>query len=186
MMLFRRLRQCRRGTISLMVSIAAIPMIGLVGFGTEAGAWYLVRRHAQNAADAAAYAGAYALIAGNNATTKAKEFATRNGFTDGTTLSYGATQAVTIATTATSVTATVKQFQPPIFVRLFGRSSNVLIQATATGQIQNPEKVCALGLHKGNQAGLEIGGNQKFRGGNCALASNTNVKFDGPPTFNGT
>ena len=189
--MLRRLLGCRRGAVSLMVTAIAIPMIGLAGLGAEAGSWYLIRRHAQNAADSAALAGAYALAANKGTTIATQEgqgFASKNGFSNGATLTTGATQTVTIAYSGgnTIVTATVQQFQPPLLARIVGLTSNVQIRAVAVAQIQHPDKVCALGLNSGNQGGLVIGGSQTFRGGNCALATNTTVKFNGPPTFNGT
>ena len=57
----RRLLRSRRGTVAFAAVIAAIPLIGVVGLGAEAGSWYVTKQHAQNAADAAAYAGALRL-----------------------------------------------------------------------------------------------------------------------------
>jgi Flp pilus assembly protein TadG len=57
----RLLLRCRRGTVAMMVGLTAIPAIGLVALGTEAGVWYATQRQAQNAADAAAYSGALRL-----------------------------------------------------------------------------------------------------------------------------
>src|SRR5215471_5919272 len=79
----------RRGSVAFATVIALVPLIGFVALGAEAGSWYVTHRHAQNAADAAAYSGALRLactIAG--ATTcdtksvdyRGKEFAAQNGF----------------------------------------------------------------------------------------------------------
>jgi hypothetical protein len=40
------------------MTIALTPLIGVFALGAEAGSWYVTKQHAQNAADAAAYAGA--------------------------------------------------------------------------------------------------------------------------------
>src|SRR4051812_47819980 len=53
-----RFARCRRGSVALMTTIALLPLIALTGFGAEAGMWYVTQRHAQNAADAAAYSAA--------------------------------------------------------------------------------------------------------------------------------
>lgn len=176
--MLRRFLRCRRGAISLMVSAVAIPMIGLVGLGAEAGSWYLIRRHAQNAADAAAYGGAFSIASLTKTPAQAQtdglHFATKNGFTT------SATQKVAVTIAGNTVTAVVQQFQPPLLARLF-ISSNVTIQATAVVQIQSPQQVCALALN-----GMTIGGSQNFTGGNCALGSNTDVKYASAPAFTGS
>ena len=48
----------------MMVSMAALPLIGIAGLGTELGVMYVTKRHAQNAADSAAFSGALTLASG--------------------------------------------------------------------------------------------------------------------------
>ena len=62
--LLRRLRVDRRGATAVVFALAASALLGLVGLATEGGTWYLEKRHGQNAADAAANAGALALALG--------------------------------------------------------------------------------------------------------------------------
>src|SRR5436190_24330791 len=79
-----RFMRDRRGATAIMFALSAIPLIGLAGLGTEAGTWYAVKRHAQNAADASALAGAIALVSGlsaDAASTRAANLATADGFT---------------------------------------------------------------------------------------------------------
>src|SRR5580658_1563754 len=59
----------RRGVSALVFALSALVIIGFVGFATEAGVWYEVRRTAQGAADAAAIAGALAANPTNNSGT---------------------------------------------------------------------------------------------------------------------
>src|SRR5260221_10471598 len=56
----------RRGVSTLMFAAASALFLGVAGFGMEVSAWYLERRHGQNAADAAAIAG---VLGGVNYTT---------------------------------------------------------------------------------------------------------------------
>ena len=69
--------------------IAAVPLIGMVALGGEAGSWYVTKQHAQNAADAAAYSGALRLACTVAAQTacdtetvdqRGKQFAAQNAF----------------------------------------------------------------------------------------------------------
>ena len=78
--MLRNLSRCRRGSVALMVSAMIVPVIGLTALGAEVGSWHLIRRQAQNAADAAAYAGALALTVSQDATTAGTTFANTNGF----------------------------------------------------------------------------------------------------------
>jgi hypothetical protein len=88
----RHLLHCQRGSTAFATVIALVPLIGVVALGAEAGSWYVTHQHAQNAADAAAYAGALRLACtlGVGATTcpvdpndvvyRGKEFAAQNLF----------------------------------------------------------------------------------------------------------
>jgi hypothetical protein len=164
----------------MIVTAVAIPLMAMAGLGAEAGSWYLIRRSAQNAADSAAYAGAIALIANQSVTTKGAAFATQNGFTDGATLSTGATQTVTITAAASSVTAVITQYQPPLLASLF-LSGPVPITARAVASVAQTAPPCALSL-----SDMTIGGSQSFTGGSCSLLANTTVRFNGGPTFSGS
>lgn len=53
-----RFIRSRGGNVSAIMTLTLIPMVGALGVGAEASAWYLVQRATQNAADAAAMAAA--------------------------------------------------------------------------------------------------------------------------------
>jgi Flp pilus assembly protein TadG len=178
--ILRKLLRCRRGSVALMVSAMIVPVIGLTALGAEVGSWHLIRRQAQNAADAAAYAGALALSVSQNATTAGTTFANTNGFCDGCTTSIGATQNVSVTPTGTAVTAVITQHQPTFLATLF-HSAPVMIQATAVAQLE-AKQTCALGINS-----LSLGGNAQFVGGNCTLMTDGAVTVNGASTnFTGT
>src|SRR5215475_5478781 len=52
------LLRCRRGSAAFATVIALVPLIGVAALRAEGGSWYVIRQHAQNAADAAAISGA--------------------------------------------------------------------------------------------------------------------------------
>jgi Putative Flp pilus-assembly TadE/G-like len=68
----------------LLVTIALIVLLGLGGLATDAGLLWTEKRQLQTAADAAAVAGALAVVSGGNVSTAAKTDSGVNGFTDGT------------------------------------------------------------------------------------------------------
>src|SRR4249920_2270506 len=105
------LLRCRRGTAAFATVIALVPLIGVVALGGEAGSWYVTKQHAQNAADTAAYSGALRLACsrGSVACTdmpaicstipecvayRGKQFAAKNGFSDGANGPDGTTQSI--------------------------------------------------------------------------------------------
>ncbi|PPQ26553.1 pilus assembly protein TadG-related protein [Rhodopila globiformis] len=104
--------RCRRGSIATLFALLAVVICGLAALGSEVGTWYVIKRDAQNAADAAALAGAVQLAQANaltlagisagqiaNAGTSAVSFANQNGFcTNGATscMSQGSPQTVAV------------------------------------------------------------------------------------------
>jgi hypothetical protein len=50
--------------------VALVPLIGAVALGAEAGSWYVIKQHAQNAADAAAYGGGLQLACSSAASSQ--------------------------------------------------------------------------------------------------------------------
>jgi Flp pilus assembly protein TadG len=76
-----RLREDQRGTVSVMMGVLIIPLVGALGIGFEVSNWYMNGRGMQNAADAAALAAA--TNGGSNYDVEAKAVAAQYGFADG-------------------------------------------------------------------------------------------------------
>ena len=76
-----RLREDRRGTVSVIMGFLIIPLVGALGIGFEVSNWYMNGRGMQNAADAAALAAA--TNGGANYDVEAKAVAAQYGFVDG-------------------------------------------------------------------------------------------------------
>ncbi len=73
----------QRGQVLVLVALAILGLVGVVGLAVDSGAAFTERRHAQNAADAAALAAALAKV--NNQTNWqniARQVVTQNGFTE--------------------------------------------------------------------------------------------------------
>jgi hypothetical protein len=149
--------------MAFVVIVALIPLLGFVALGSEVASWYIVQQRAQNAADAAAIAGAetLAIQAAGSPTisdttsydTRAKQFAANNAFCDGGDVSgtcallpAGTTQTVTISQPAADqVLATISQTQPTSLARLFAGPA-VTMSGSATAQVIQPQDICALSL----------------------------------------
>lgn len=172
----RNLLRSQRGSAAFATVIALVPLIGAVALGAEAGSWYVTRQQGQNAADAAAYAGALRLscdIAGaaNCPTTvdnQSRIFAAQNAFCNAgdsyagcaTSLppqvartvqvdigNYSAGSFTTPAAgTGNAVRVRVSQQQPAYLVAVLGLGGPVNIPAQAIAMVQNPSKVCGLAL----------------------------------------
>jgi Flp pilus assembly protein TadG len=170
--MFRRLRSDRRGATALVFALGATASFGLVGLATEGGAWYLEKRHGQNAADAAAIAGVVALA--NNqgtaaATTSANDAAALTGDTNGLSIATGTFSNGSFtasATQATAVKAVVTATPTPLFSALFLKS--VTIGETAVAALAATGPVCMLA----GAGGLSFGGSTSVTAQGCTIASN--------------
>jgi len=198
----REMLRCRRGSVAFATVIALVPLIGAVALGAEAGSWYVTKQHAQNAADAAAYAGALRLACSlapsctdaNSVDYRGKEFAAQNAFCNGGGTSYpgskcpatlpsGTSQTVQVATLTSwngtngnFVQATVSQQQPARLAAVLGFST-INIPATAVASVKVPTHLpCVLatsGVITFQDASVTI------NAPNCGLASNgTPMGFD--------
>jgi hypothetical protein len=76
-----RLRKDQRGTVSVVMGILIVPLVGALGIGFEVSNWYMTGRGMQNAADAAALAAA--TNGGANYDVEGKAVAAQYGFVDG-------------------------------------------------------------------------------------------------------
>lgn len=150
----RNLLHCRRGSVAFATVIALVPLIGVVALGAEAGSWYVIHKHAQNAADSAALSGALAIA---NANTQ-PNFGTLNGFSStDVTISQGSystgTGFVPGGVPANAVQAVVTQCQSQSLSLVLyttsckGTSKSVAISAQAVASVVTPAKLpCALAL----------------------------------------
>ena len=191
------LLRCRRGTLAFATVIAAVPLIGMVAVGTEAGSWYVTKQHAQNAADAAAFSGALRLectlaaqggVPCTDAQTvdyRGKQFAAQSGFCDVSntppvpgcpvTLPTNTHQSVIISTLTSwnsvagnFVEAQVGQTQPAYLAAILGVTT-VSPGAIAVAQVKGLVKPpCALAL----TGSIGFQGSPNINAPTCGMASN--------------
>jgi len=101
-----------RGQHLVMLAIMFPVLLAMFGFVVDLGVVYLHHRWGQNAADAAALAGATALCAGQDATSAALDFANRNGYPN------TGTSVVNVQVGDVWVRVTVQDVVDPIFTKV--------------------------------------------------------------------
>jgi Flp pilus assembly protein TadG len=179
--LFRRLGSDRRGVTAVAFAVGATALFGLIGLATEGGTWYVEKRHGQNAADAAATAGALALSSGSGgsaAVTSATNLATSNGYTSGTsggtkttvTINYGTYSGGTFTPNTGSpnaVKAVITRSPQKLFSGLF-LGSNPSITELAVAMMDANNNACVLAKTNG----LSMAGSTQINLSSCSMASN--------------
>ncbi|WP_191058665.1 pilus assembly protein TadG-related protein [Geminicoccus harenae] len=167
----------RRGAVSLIFAVSATAFFGFAALATEAGSWYLVRRNAQNAADAAAMAGVIALQLATPANRAAKisavgaDLAAQNGFANDT----GTMVAVRHPPTSgaqtgnqAAVEVQITQAQPLLLADLFLDEPPV-VSVRAVAVLQDRSRVCLLAL----TGSVTIQNSSSFSADGCAVGSNS-------------
>ncbi len=174
----------------MVFAATAVTFLTFVGLGTETGTWYLARRNGQNAADAAAMAGALAVFwanypnacvsgtalasAASAASASATDVASRNGFVAGSGIALSASSPPTTGSYTAdhcAAQARITQTRAPLFVTLTGFKGTIPISTNATARLQpvpNLGGVCALSL----AGDMSLGGSSTTTGQNCVMASN--------------
>jgi Putative Flp pilus-assembly TadE/G-like len=141
------------GQILPLVGIAMVVLIGFASMAVDIGLLYSTRRRMQTAADAAAIAGASALLDDQNYQQAAYDVATLNGFTTGqsnTTVTAGPPSAsdpnlnLTSYSTANYVEVDITQNVPTYFLRVLGYQSMKVGARAIAGPTQNAACIYAL------------------------------------------
>ena len=81
-------RKSQRGQTLVIIAIASVALLGMSGLAIDGGILFADRRHAQNAADAAAFAGAFEVLQGNTPYAAAYSRAADNEFNDNETTNW--------------------------------------------------------------------------------------------------
>lgn len=164
----RNLARDRRGASAVVFAGTLLAIMGFVGLATEGSSWYLGRRAIQNAADAAANAGALAAIYGGNPTSAATDVAARNGFPSGGDVTIGVNVTPGGSNSGSKVQVNVQKTISPLIASLFGVNAPT-VGAVATAQVQEIGKACVLAL----TGSVSVAGLSTSFG--CAFASNSSA-----------
>jgi Flp pilus assembly protein TadG len=168
----------RTGGTALFFALAAPVVIGAAGIGVETGMWYMTRRHAQTAADAAAVAGAMQLLRGQSTamTTAAVADSARNGFpnTSPNTVTVNRPPASgSYAASTQSVEAIVSRQVNRLFSSLF-MNTGPTIRARAVATVQSNGDACILALDGTASGAVTNSGTTYVNSANCIVAANSN------------
>jgi Flp pilus assembly protein TadG len=177
---FSSILRDRRGAVAIVMAIALPVVIGAAGIGVEAGKWYMIKRQAQTAADAGAFAGALELAAQKSlrAEAAARQEAARNGFPSGGNVNVDVwNQPKSGAYTNSkykdqAIEVVVTQSEPLLFAKLF-LSAPTSIVARAVGLVSTTGNACILALNKTKDKSLWLTGNSGVVLDDCSLASNS-------------
>jgi Flp pilus assembly protein TadG len=169
----------RRGAISGMFVVSLTAFLGIVGLGTEAGAWYVGKRHGQNAADDAARAGGLMInalgtsclpSAPSAVTSAAAASAANNGFTGGVTVNCPP-MAGSYAGDPSAVEVVITQNPTPIFAGLFVAKVSLVNRAVA--KMLAYSNACVLAIdHAAAQGDDTIAGAANVVAPNCNIVAN--------------
>lgn len=193
----------RRGSVSPMLTLMVIPLIGMLGMATEASSWFFAQRSMQAAADAAAMAAA---TNGCDATqpacvsaktpyynVEARSVASRFGFVDGT--ANTTVTAINNATCPAPLTGsncyrvTIQRKMPINLTRIVGFQGNdstdagpaQLVAATAVASPKIKDTYCLLALASGgaNVDGIRCNGCSKADMSGCRVGTNGRARCNG-------
>jgi Putative Flp pilus-assembly TadE/G-like len=160
------------GATATIVAIALPSMIGFGALGTETGVWFTIKLQNQSAADAAAIAAAYEVIAGktnvvDNLTPAASEAATRNGYAGSTpTVIYPYTDTVV----GNGVAVVLRQTHAALLSAMFLPDVTVRTKAVAVVEILNHACILALG---DSNTDIEVADLTQLDMPNCSAAANS-------------
>lgn len=154
----------------MVFAVTMTAIMGMVGLAAEAGMWYSLRRDAQNAADAAALAGALVTAnGGGDPTASAIEVASSNGY------DVAGGRAVTVSRLAIGanmltapVQVTVSSTPTPLLSGLVSYSAPT-VGASAAAAMRNVGSACLMAL----SGGLTVNGTSNST--TCTFASNANT-----------
>ena len=123
-----------RGQIAVVMMLVMIPLLGLIGLGSDIGLLYFHWGIVQKAADSAVLAGAgYLPNQLSTAQTKATSYATQNGLKNSEIISN------TVAADHMSITMTTSRTVPYYFLQLVGLSSGTVKPIAKAGIQQDTE-----------------------------------------------
>jgi uncharacterized membrane protein len=151
-----RSKAFRRGQIAVALILVIIPLLALIGLGTDLGLLFFHWGIVQKAADSAVLAGAgYLPNQLSTAQTKATSYATQNGLKNSEIISN------TVAADHMSITMTTSRTVPYYFLQLVGLSSGTVKPMAKAGIQQDTVYGHTLPLHSRN--GISTGAGRRER-----------------------
>jgi hypothetical protein len=163
----------KRGNVAIIMALSFPVAVAGAGFGVEVGFWRYDQVRLQQAADAAAYAGAVVKRAGGtNITDAATAAATSNGYTSATD-----TIVVNMPSTVTpgdphSVEAVISRTEAPFFTAIFSKSTTV-VRSSGTASYKDASDACILALDHSASKAAQFAGNSTLSLTACQVMSDS-------------
>ena len=179
-----------KGNVAIVVALCLPLIIGGAAFGVEVGYWRYDQVRLQQAADAAAYAGAVVKRAGGStATTQdvtdaATAAAVSNGFVSGSDTINVYLPSDQTPADANSVEAVISRTEPPIFsawIHCFVTNwrdrgcanTSTVVTSRATASYSDADNACILALSPAASAAADFAGNSSITLDACTVMSNS-------------
>src|SRR5947207_11547864 len=184
-----RLRKDQRGTVSMVMGILIVPLVGALGIGFEVSNWYMSGRGMQNAADAAALAAA--TNGGANYDVEAKAVAAQYGFVDGANnITVAASNAATCPGGGnTCYSVTISGAAPLLVSQIVGYQGDTTLNGGAAKQLSSvavakamiqPQPLCMVALATSGAAqAIRTNGAPVANMNGCNVMSNTAAQCNG-------
>src|SRR5260370_13707750 len=184
-----RLRKDQGGTVSVIMGLLIVPLVGALGIGFEVANWYMTGRGMQNAADAAALAAA--TNGGANYDVEAKAVAAKYGFVDGSnTITVAAYNTATCPSGGnTCYGVTISGAVPLLVSQVVGYLGDTTLNGAAAMQLSSvaigtptikPEDLCMVALAgSGAAQGIRTNGSTVANMNGCNVMSNTAAQCNG-------
>lgn len=192
-----------QGSVSPMLTLMLIPLIGMLGMATEASSWFFAHRSMQAAADAAAMAAATNGCDAANADcadamtpsfdVEARSVATKFGYTTGTAnttvTAINTARCPAPATTSDCYQVTIRRLMPLNLTRIVGFNGDApldggraqTVEATAIALPKAKATYCLLALAGGNAGtqGIRCNGCSKANLAGCRIGTNGFARCNG-------
>ncbi|MBV9997140.1 MAG: hypothetical protein JO127_18195 [Caulobacteraceae bacterium] len=167
------LRRDERGATAVVVALTLPLVIAGAAFGVEVGYWRYDQVRVQQAADAAAYAGAVVKRAGGaNYSDAATTAATSNGYASASdTITVNAPSTATPGD-ANSVEVVISRTETPMFTAMFSNHAAV-VKASATASFSSAGSACILALNHSAAKATDFAGNSSIALNGCSVMSNS-------------
>ncbi|MBP7700971.1 MAG: hypothetical protein KA098_00080 [Phenylobacterium sp.] len=162
------------GNVAILTALSAGLLGAAAGFGVEVGYWHLLQARLQQAADAAAYAGAVDLRTGVGADPQASALAaaTANRFDPAKGGIDTVWPSITFPSDPNSVDVSLSRSEPRVFTALF-IDEPVLIRVHATASFQTAGKACVLALDPSASRAAQFSGNSNTKLVGCVVSANS-------------
>ena len=192
-----RVLRDRRGAAAVLLAVALSGIVGVVGLGSEAAAWYYITRSMQGATDAAAASAAAELAAGTSAGSSVSSDQLRNAgrsvaatfnFANGThstTVTVNNPPATTTNLTGCSspftafncyVEVIISQPQTPLLSAVFmSTGPTITSRAVALANTGATPSACVLALNKTAAQAINLSGTGTMAFNGCPLADNSSA-----------